>query len=182
MSTGPPPDREEANPQLDSRGETQQSTQPEPKPPTAQTDVPGHRQDCLVTCCRGSSETKKELRKAALEMSLKEASTRKQRNGKTDRPGEPWSNPPAHQTSSVSEGPHVPSPRVRMPLSGKEVGAPPSSVLHSRHSPSTGCTEPERVRKVGARARKVRNRPRSLTARPVSHRSRDGVSLAYIHF
>lgn len=89
-----------------------------------------------------------------------------------NRPGEPWSNPPAHQISSVSEGTHVPSHRVRMPLSGKEVGAPPSSVLHSHHSHSTGCTEPERVRKAGTMARKVRNRPRSLTARPVSHRSR----------
>lgn len=42
-----------------------------------------------------------------------------------------------------------------MPLSGKEVEAPPSSVVHSCHSPSTGYTEPERVRKIGARARKA---------------------------
>lgn len=43
-----------------------------------------------------------------------------------NRFGEPWLNPPAHQTYPVSQRPHVPSHRVRMPLSGKEMGAAPS--------------------------------------------------------
>lgn len=89
MSTGPPPNREEANPQVDTRGETQQSAHPEPKRGPGCHSHPLPRQTCAWPQVRLSSHLlqgklrNQELRKTALKMPLKEASTRRQREAKT---------------------------------------------------------------------------------------------------